>query len=116
MAAGRWITQAQAERLRAEAMQLCRAKPEWARPCKSEPALCTPEGHRPLDAIGVPLGCNATLWAIYQAIDEATMRPGDAGWCSSQNCHYWQKQGVFPSWYDCGHPDYREGVCPKEAK
>lgn len=61
------------------------------------------------------------LSAYHQAIAEATVRPGDAGWCYDQMlCPNWstiEGQCQHPEFVHQGDcPGYREGHCPKEAK
>lgn len=59
--------------------------------------------------------------AYHQAIDEATVRPGDARWCAG--CESWVPARI--EWHHgqirtteehCSGSSYREGHCPKEAK
>lgn len=81
----RWMTQAQAEMIQARAEEL-RLK----------------EGY-------------GGLTSILTAIREATLRPGDAGWCYpqiGQICpHYKWDDGMR-----CKHPDYCEGRCPRKEE
>ena len=65
------------------------------------------------------------LGAWQQALAEATVQPGDEGWC--KGCRLWV---AFRSEYirdtsgvvtilnrmGCKHPDFKPGHCPKEEK
>ncbi len=84
MSKGRFLTQAQAEELYALAAAFAKAKG----------------------------GLRDVYDCLPEAIEAATVRPGDAGFC--KGCRDWDYQVGGP--YHCYHPDYREGYCPKEAK
>lgn len=90
----RWMTETQAEGLKARLLQIRRDSPLKIR-----------------ESVGIVL---LNGW-WEQAIAEATLRPGDAEWCYPQIgeiCTYYK-------WDDgmrCKHPNHQEGVCPKEVK
>ena len=104
----RFLTKEEAEGLRQQARILC----QYNTIChKSGTEACT-------KCEGFP--CSGFL---FRAIAEATVQPGDAGWCKEHNCPAWYEtteetdDGTlvrFPA--KCHHPDYREGHCLKEAK